>query len=140
MACASSSLIADWDAAGAAKMVNKLAAVVDAVEVDRLAIVISPRTVRGRSQSGHLSKRRPAIDVRPPTTNPRLGRSLANNRRGNGTLSLTTRKTIACAVQIRTQADRRVHRMARRRARDRQTSIAAAHTSAQRSTGAGAAG
>src|SRR5215470_13444616 len=72
MACASSSLIADWDAAGAAKMVNKLAAVVDAVEVDRLAIVISPRTVRRRSQSGHLSKRRPAIDVRPPTTNPRL--------------------------------------------------------------------
>src|SRR5262249_6833563 len=39
-------------------------AVVDAIEVDWLAVVVGPRTMRWWGQADHLGKCRPAVDVR----------------------------------------------------------------------------
>ena len=46
------------------RLARDVGAVVDAVEIDRLAVIVDPRTVGRRGEADHRRQRRPAIDMR----------------------------------------------------------------------------
>ena len=59
------------------RLARDVSAVVDAVEVDRLAVIVDPRTVGGRGEADHRRQRRPAVNVRHHFAIARASRNFA---------------------------------------------------------------